>query len=312
MSDLLPPSLAGDQRSEVFDHLTQGIEQLDTAAVLVNLIDLVPASALPYLAEQFNVVGPIWQYLQDDTERRRAIKGSARWHRVKGTPYAVEQALSWLGWQATVEDTTSSASRWAEYQIQLDKPVTPAQLPTILELARYAAPTRAHLVRLYGSLDIRPAVTDVSRWDGALLDNDSGVLIDGVVVSFAERHAAVLPAPQRGVVGGAAQNRAVTLRRDAMYWDSWALDSVWMVDVSGGIGHVRSAICPDRALSAPAGSAGELRQAVLERDLAAPIPSAQQALSAISPERYPHRKWRGPWAGPWRLAIPFNHYTTED
>lgn len=311
MPSLLPPSLAGDQRSEAFDQLSQGLEQLDVAAVLVYLVDIVPSSALPYLAEQLNVVGPIWQYLQDDGARRRAIKDSVKWHRIKGTPHAVELAMSWLGRTALVEDTTSSASRWTEYQIQLDSPVTPAQLPAVLELARFAAPVRAHLIRLYGNLDIRPAVTDVSRWDGALLDNDSGVLIDGVVVSFASRHAATLPAPQRGVVGGVAQQRSVTLRRDAMYWDSWALDSVWMVDVSGGIGHVRSSVCPARNLTAPAGTAGELRQAQLDRNLPAPTSAVRHDYFTVSPERFPRRKWLGVWGGPWRLAIPFNHYTED-
>ena len=167
-------------------------------------------------------------------------------------------------------------------------------------------------MRLYGDLDVRPAVTDSSRWDSALLDNDSGVLVDGVVVSFGARHAATLPAPPRAVIGGAAQHRAMTLRRDAMYWDSWALDSVWMVDVSGGIGHVRSAECPSRDLPAPSGTTGELRQAVLARNLPPPIAAAQQGLAATAPERYPLRRWTGPWTGPWRLpVIHFRHYTED-
>ena len=311
MPSLLPPSLAGDQRSEAFDALSQGIEQLDVGAVLVYLVDLVPGTALPHLAEQFNIVGPIWQHLHDDDARRRAIKDAVKWHRIKGTPYAIELAMSWIGLGAQVEDTTSSAARWAEYQLQLDKPVTPAELPAILELARFAAPARAHLVRLYGDLDVRPAATDSSRWDSALLDNDSGVLVDGVVVSFAARHAAALPPPPRGVIGCAAQARSVTLRRDAMYWDSWALDSVWMVDVSGGIGHVRSAECPARDLPEPAGTTGELRQAQLDRDLPPPIAAAHQELVAIAPERFFRRRWPGPWSGPWRLPIPFRHYTED-
>ncbi len=311
MPSLLPPSLAGDQRSEVFDQLSQGIEQLDVGAVLVYLVDLVPDTALPHLAEQFNIVGPIWQHLQNDDARRRAIKDAVKWHRVKGTPHAVELAMSWIGLGAQVEDTTSSAARWAEYQLQLDKPVTPAELPAILELARFAAPARAHLVRLYGDLDVRPAVTDSSRWDSALLDNDSGVLVDGVVVSFAARHAALLPPPPRGVIGGATQARSVTLRRDAMYWDSWALDSVWMVDVSGGIGHVRSAECPARDLPEPAGTTGELRQAQLARDLPPPLSAIQQRRSTTAPERFFRRRWPGPWIGPWRLHIPFRHHTEE-
>lgn len=155
MSELLVPPLAVDDRSRAIDALAARMTGLDLTPILVYLIDLVPADALPYLAEQFNVVGPLWAYLPDEAAKRRAIKESVAWHRAKGTPWSVETALSWAGHVAKVEDTTGSANRWAEYQLELGAPVAGDALQAVLKLARVAAPARSHLVRLYGSYDRR-------------------------------------------------------------------------------------------------------------------------------------------------------------
>jgi P2-related tail formation protein len=185
MSDLLVPPLAVDDRSRAIDALAARMTGLDLTPILVYLIDLVPADALPILAEQFNVVGPLWAYLPDEAAKRRAIKESVAWHRAKGTPWSVETALSWAGHVAKVEDTTGSANRWAEYQLELGTPVTADALQAVLELARFAAPARSHLVRLYGGYDRRVLHASTGDcWSDAFLSDDSGVWIDGVKLSF--------------------------------------------------------------------------------------------------------------------------------
>ena len=185
MSDLLVPPLALDDRSQAIDALAARMTGLDLTPILVYLIDLVPADALPILAEQFNVVGPLWAYLPDEAAKRRAIKESVAWHRAKGTPWSVETALAWAGHVAKVEDTTGSANRWAEYQLELGAPVTGEALQAVLELARFAAPARSHLVRLYGGYDRRVLHASTGdRWSEAFLSDDSGVWIDGVKLSF--------------------------------------------------------------------------------------------------------------------------------
>lgn len=190
MSDLLVPPLALDDRSRAIDALAARMTGLDLTPILVYLIDLVPADALPILAEQFNVVGPLWAYLPDEAAKRRAIKESVTWHRAKGTPWSVETALSWAGHVAKVEDTTGTPSRWAEYQIELATPVSDSSFKAVLELARFAAPARSHLVRLYGGYDLRRITLSAPEGlsDGMLSD-ESGVLLDGVKLSFGTRHA---------------------------------------------------------------------------------------------------------------------------
>lgn len=227
MSDLLVPPLAVDDRSRAIDALAARMTGLDLTPILVYLIDLVPADALPILAEQFNVVGPLWAYLPDEAAKRRAIKESVAWHRAKGTPWSVETALSWAGHLAKVEDTTSSANRWAEYQLELGAPVAGDALQAVLELARFAAPARSHLVRLYGGHDFRLlGLSAPQALDVGLLSDDSGVWIDGVKLSFGAGHAFACDIGAEHAVGFM---REETYSERAYYEDRARL-SVWQLD----------------------------------------------------------------------------------
>ncbi|MEO2217407.1 phage tail protein [Chromobacterium vaccinii] len=202
MAELLVPPLAGDTRGRAFDALSARSAGFDLSPALIYLIDQAPAELLPLLAEQFNVVGPLWAYLPDDAAKRRAIKESAAWHRAKGSPWSVEAALSWAGYAARVEDATAPATRWAEFQLELDAPVDGDALQTVLELARFAAPARSHLARLYGGYDRRVLnASSGDRWSDAFLSDDSGVWRDGVQLSFGRRRplSAACPAAATGL-----------------------------------------------------------------------------------------------------------------
>ena len=105
---LLPPSLASDPRFAVLESLTGRISSIDLLPLLVYLVDTVNATALPYLAEQFHLLGEGWQFARDDDERRRLLKQSIELHRHKGTRWAVEQVLETLGLSGQI-------SEWFEY-----------------------------------------------------------------------------------------------------------------------------------------------------------------------------------------------------
>jgi phage tail P2-like protein len=105
---LLPPPLAADERCRVLAQLAARLSGLDLSPVLVQLVDAVDASALPYLAEQFNVLDEGWQYAINDTERRRMLRSAIDLHRHKGTRWAVEKALDVLGIEGQVLE-------WFEY-----------------------------------------------------------------------------------------------------------------------------------------------------------------------------------------------------
>ncbi len=53
---LLPPPLASDERFSILANIAaERFAQIDLTALLVYLVDIVDASALPSLAEQFHV-----------------------------------------------------------------------------------------------------------------------------------------------------------------------------------------------------------------------------------------------------------------
>lgn len=55
---LLPPPLARDERFSILANIAaERFAQIDLTTLLVYLVDLVDASALPSLAEQFHVQG---------------------------------------------------------------------------------------------------------------------------------------------------------------------------------------------------------------------------------------------------------------
>lgn len=96
----LPPALAGDERfvwlKELLDENMQG---LDLNPMLVYLVDLVPPSLLPILAEQFSMLEEAtWPVARSDDDRRALIKTAIMLHRYKGTPWAVKQALATIGY----------------------------------------------------------------------------------------------------------------------------------------------------------------------------------------------------------------------
>lgn len=68
--------------------------------LLVYFIDTVTAEALPFLAEQFNVLG-IKGYAQAETEdaKRDLIKRAIELHRYKGTPWAVREGIRSVGFK---------------------------------------------------------------------------------------------------------------------------------------------------------------------------------------------------------------------
>lgn len=96
----LPPALAGDERFVwLSELLNENMQRLDLNPMLVYLVDLVPPSLLPILAEQFSMLEEAtWPVARSDDDRRALIKTAIMLHRYKGTPWAVKQALATIGY----------------------------------------------------------------------------------------------------------------------------------------------------------------------------------------------------------------------
>ncbi|EHE7989529.1 phage tail protein I [Salmonella enterica subsp. enterica serovar Derby] len=107
---LLPPPLASDERFSVLANIAaERFAQIDLTALLVYLVDIVDASALPSLAGQLHVQGlEGWLFAANEQEKRELIKQAIELHKYKGTPWAVRRVLEILSLPGTI-------SKWFEY-----------------------------------------------------------------------------------------------------------------------------------------------------------------------------------------------------
>ncbi|EFB2829187.1 phage tail protein I [Escherichia sp. 93.0816] len=107
---LPPPPLASDERFSTLANIAaERFAQLDLTALMVYLVDLVDASALPALAEQFHIQGlEGWLFTTDEREKRELIKQAIELHKYKGTIWAVRRVLEILSLPGTI-------SEWFEY-----------------------------------------------------------------------------------------------------------------------------------------------------------------------------------------------------
>ncbi|ECE4345346.1 phage tail protein I [Salmonella enterica] len=107
---LLPPPLASDERFSVLANIAaERFAQIDLTALLVYLVDIVDASALPSLAGQLHVQGlEGWLFAANEQKKRELIKQAIELHKYKGTPWAVRRVLEILSLPGTI-------SEWFEY-----------------------------------------------------------------------------------------------------------------------------------------------------------------------------------------------------
>lgn len=98
MANLLPDSL---QQPHIlaFDTVAEArMAGLPLENILVYIVDTAPESVLPYLAEQFDILGVKgYKYATTVAQKRAVIKNAIELHRFKGTPYAIGRALQNVG-----------------------------------------------------------------------------------------------------------------------------------------------------------------------------------------------------------------------
>ena len=82
----------------ILDTAEAYIKRMDLKPVLMYLIDTTSAEALPYLAEQLDVLGyKGWALTTNEQEQRELLKKAIELHRYKGTPWAIKEALKSVG-----------------------------------------------------------------------------------------------------------------------------------------------------------------------------------------------------------------------
>lgn len=126
MGNIQPKSISGAQHIAAFDEMAENrLALIQSEPVITYLIDTVSASALPYLAEQFDVAGNKgYKQATTDAQRREIIRKAILLKRKLGTPWAIRQALTAVGYgsEATIVERvgTDPLTGWAEFRIDID------------------------------------------------------------------------------------------------------------------------------------------------------------------------------------------------
>ena len=95
MSSLAP---INDINLNIFDEICEErFGKLDIDTVLVTIIDNLPTSALPHLAEQYHITGNEgWLHATTEDAKRALIKSAIKIHRYKGTKFALQEIFDSL------------------------------------------------------------------------------------------------------------------------------------------------------------------------------------------------------------------------
>ena len=163
-NDHFAPILVNDERFKTLCELAEEMfDELALENTLVYFIDLVEPSLLPYLAEQFSLLGDGWELAESDESKRNLIKSAIELHRYKGTPWAVREIIRRFGFGEidiieNVHDWSldgqvlldgshilGDISGWARYRIALKEAITNDQADKLCKIIIAFAPARSYL-----------------------------------------------------------------------------------------------------------------------------------------------------------------------
>lgn len=136
------------------------------------------ASFGPWLIAEYGL-GSIQRFFDsvEDT-----IDAGVPWSRVRGTPLAIETALSWIAYDSIeLLDQYPSRRKWNRYQINMGL-VPDVELPLLLDaefLAGLSDPARSVFFRGFYGYDVRALEWSEGRWGDTIWGDDSGVPIEG-------------------------------------------------------------------------------------------------------------------------------------
>lgn len=305
---ILPPQRTDLERAidEAVPQWDALVAQLEPAAVRDN------GSFQPWLAMQWQVA----QFAQYFQSTDALLTAALPWLFERGNAASVRRALTWLGYDRAVVIEEDGAL----LHVDLGRLVQEWELAAVAHVVRASIPLHVRFWRVYHGWDLRPIRLDAGpSLDAALLDNDSGVLVDvapyGLPVKLSQgaRTCAASTAPALGDVQAIQMVHVTTVVTydDRIVLDAWRLDSELLVDASLGATLVVSSQsnAPVRGVPQVVPRAEVF---ITTSPWLAPAPIALQRTTTASQAARPNddsRTWQGRWDDtPWRPFFETNTY----
>jgi len=173
---LLPDNATPFERT--FEVATDPYPSLDETIWAMHGLKLnnPPTAFLPFLVWEYGL-GELQPYIPNPSE---LISFGIPWQRVRGTPLAVDLALSWLGYQGEIEEAPIRRRFWNNFQIHLNRVRdNEDDLPRLDGVATLSVALRSDFWRGFHGYDARALEADESRWDDTMWEDDSGVVLPG-------------------------------------------------------------------------------------------------------------------------------------
>jgi phage tail P2-like protein len=179
---VLASAIANVPHLAAFDQLAADrMQNIDLDQLLIYVIDTVDASALPWLAKQFDVLGYRGMRLATtEAQQRQVIKNAIPLKRKAGTPWAVKNALKSIGYPdaVLVENAGIGPTGWAEFQIQIDggdNEISEAMIAELVKMINIYKGTRNHLLAIDYTVNWNDGftITDEHNLEPAIDDADT-------------------------------------------------------------------------------------------------------------------------------------------
>lgn len=143
-----------------------------------------PPSLLPFLIYEYGL-RELTPYVPN---LYALIREGIAWQRVRGTPAAMARGLSWIDYEAEIEEAPVRRRRWHLFQLHLDR-VRDEEVPDldrIEGIAGLSVCLRSVFYRGFHGYDGRALEYGYQKWSDAIWSDDSGVRLraDGAKWSF--------------------------------------------------------------------------------------------------------------------------------
>ena len=118
---VIASSLTNNELANAFSELVaERWDNFDVSPFMAYLVDTCAATALPYLAEQFDIAGlQGFAMAENEVQQRELIKRSIALHKFIGTPWAIREACKTVGFPVILLEEGVN-NDWAQFSVLIE------------------------------------------------------------------------------------------------------------------------------------------------------------------------------------------------